>query len=184
MTPEIRKDVQGLETQENGEKASAPTPRERVAGIYPDADPRKFNTRTSEQEVAEYVAHDHTQPIDSLHSVDAEHIHGARMQEEKAEKEYPAPHWGSFVVATLIAFLSLFVMPSGFFASFPAYVAPLVMLAFVFASSLLILPDYRALNKEYKVLGFNPLKALFIFDMIMLLIGMLNLIMGIIESLL
>ena len=52
MEPEIRKETQDLEIKKDTPKASAPTPRERFAGIYPDADPRKFNSHTTEQEIA------------------------------------------------------------------------------------------------------------------------------------
>lgn len=200
--PEIRKDFQDLETDQEAPKAAAPTKRERFAGIYPEEDPRKFNTYATEQEVADYIAKDHTQPIDSLHAVsqakasspdqtqnlnpdqsqnlqsapkqttDQALIHAARLEEEPPKKVYPKINWKHFGVATAVTLLGI-ILPF-MLTKLPGLATPLIHMVAAFISSVIAIKDYRAFKKNFPTLGFNPLNALFWFDILIIMIGIIE----------
>ncbi len=153
MEPEIRKDHQGLSVKQNTPKAAAPTPRERFQGIYPDADPRKFNARATEQEIAEYVNSDHTQKISNENSADKEHIHAPREEKLPTEKVYPKLKKSPLLLQVIFTISALMFVN-----------LPIIMFFLAFVANLMILPNDKLLAKEYKVLGFNPMRALLIVD--------------------
>ena len=117
MEPEIRKETQDLEIKKDTPKASAPTPRERFAGIYPDADPRKFNSHTTEQEIAEYVNTDHTQKISNEGSADKEHIRAAYFGKKQRKITWSKKQqWQELLVTIVSVILFLiFLAICGYF---------------------------------------------------------------------
>ncbi len=171
-TPEIRKDTQNLEVKSNIPKASAPTVRARMAGVYPDADPRKFNTRTTEQEMTDYAQSDHTQKINSLNSVDQIHIHAPRFETPSKEPEYPPEKWSLFIISLLLTVISVF-----FFQT------EVIMLILAFVASLVDVPNAKIFPKQYKILGFNPFKFLFFLDVFLMIVGVLLLALRLIQLL-
>ena len=171
MDPEIRKETQDLEIKRDVPKASAPTPRERFAGVYPDADPRKFNSHTTDQEIAEYVNADHTQKISNEQSADKEHIHAAREEETPEEKVYPELKKSPLLLQIIFTIAALL------FVNLPA-----IMFALAFVANLMLLPNDKLLAKEYKVLGFNPLRTLLIIDAFMAIFALIWLIKDLIAS--
>jgi len=117
MEPEIRKETQDLEIKRDVPKASTPTPRERFAGVYPDADPRKFNSHTTEQEIAEYVNTDHTQKISNEGSADKEHIRAAYFGKKQRKTTWSKKQqWQELLVTivSIILFL-IFLAICGYF---------------------------------------------------------------------
>ena len=142
---------------------------EQIRNIYPEEDPRKFNTHYDEQEAVEYESKDHSQPIDGIKSVDKEHIHAAREEKEKVrDKEYPKVQVWAVALQGFLTAASLF-----FFS------APMFLTAMAFVAGVLIMPNYKLLGKTYPKLGFNPFIPLLVVDIFLMAIGFILLVASI-----
>lgn len=135
---------------------------EQLRSVYPEEDPRKFNTHYSEQEAAEYATRDHTQTISSVASADKEHIHAAREEKPKPPKEYPP------VKKVPLAIAIVLTAGAWFFTGKAGLMLSIAVVASVVSSL-----NYKTFKKEFPRLGFNPMLALFIFDLIEIFIAII-----------
>ena len=146
---------------------------EQVRNIYPEEDPRKFNSHVDEQEIAEYIKKDHSQPITGVNSADKEHIRPARKENEKPPKDYPSPKILPVILGVALTIGAWFFINT-----------PVIMFAIAFGASLTVIPNYKSLNKVYPRLGFNPVKALMIIDVVMMVLAALYWIGSVVSNLL
>lgn len=141
------------------EVQNAKVSSEQIRSIYPEEDPRKFNAHYTEQEAVEYASRDHSQPITGVGAADPR-IHAAHDEKALPEKEYPKVQIWAVALQVFLTVLSLFFTT-----------VPLFMIAMSFTAGVLVMPNYRLLAKEYKVLGFNPFKPLLTVDIIIMVSG-------------
>lgn len=155
-------EAQVAQAKVDGQKVS----EEQLRNVYPEEDPRKFNTHYTEQEAVEYASKEHLQPITGIDSADKEHIHAPHEEKEKAStKEYPKLQVWAVAAQGILTVICFFY-----------FRVPLFLVPMAFGASALIMPNYKLLPKKFPRLGFNPLAPLLVVDICLLLIGFMLLV--------
>lgn len=173
---------------------------DQLRNIYPEEDPRKFNTHYTEQEAVEYASKDHAQPITGVNSADQARIHVARevlTGEFLKDRNISAhtmqrkmnPDDGRVIgeeqrmnealaekkypkLQPWAVFLQVFLTVAClFFVKVPAF-----MMAMAFVAGVLVMPNYRLLGKKFPRLGFNPLVPFLVVDILLMLAGFMLLV--------